>query len=471
MILRSRSIPSLAALGVAACAVGPGPIAPSAATPPEYLTPTPIPVAAEGPWWAGFQDPVLDQLIDRALADNVEIGIALARLDEALALLDASRAGLFPTVDAGVSANIQSTLDGGAAGSGSADGGFGFGFLPDIFGRQRGVIEEARARADAQAFIVEDTRRLTAAAVADAYVELRRSTARLELLDTSLELQRQTLEIVQQRFEAGLSADLDVRRAESDLSRTQAQRGTLSLAQARARYALAVLLGQAPGAGLMLGEEEAAIIPSFVAGPEAGVPADLVRRRPDLRVAEADLAGAAAAIGVATAELYPVLSLSGSLSGDLGSADIVDAIVAQAGAAIDLLLFDAGERRAEIRAAEAGAQAAALAYRQTLLDSLSEVETNLVAIRSFQDRREQLGLAVTSSEQAFEQLNALYREGLATFIDILDAQRTLIGSRESFVDSEADLAAAIISLYASLGAPTAPADASASAANASPPAL
>src|SRR5690606_31730904 len=152
------------------------------------------------------------------------------------------------------------------------------------------------------------------------YIELRRSTARLALLDTSLELQRQTLDIVRQRFEAGLSADLDVRRAESDLARTEAQRGTLSLANARADYALAVLLGETPGAALDSGPADAPI-PVFAGGPQAGVPADLVRRRPDLRAAEADLAAAAAGVGVANADLFPVLSLSGSIDGDLDSGD------------------------------------------------------------------------------------------------------------------------------------------------------
>lgn len=452
-----RSVASLAALCAAACAAGPAPAPvalPGDMIPPAYQTPMALPEAGDGPWWSGFNDPVLDGLVEQALADNVEIGIALARVDEAAALLAASRAGLLPTVDAGASASIESTLNGGAAGSGGASGGVGIGFLPDIFGRQRAIIEQARARADAQGFLLEDTRRLVAAAVADAYVELRRSAARLELLDTSLELQRQTLEIVQQRFEAGLSADLDVRRAESDLSRTQAQRGTLALAEARARYALAALLGLPPGANLGFAPANAPI-PAFAGGPAAGVPADLVRRRPDLRAAEADLAAAAAAVGVERADLYPTLSLSGSLDADLAGSSLVDAIVAQAGAAIDLVLFDAGRRRNEIRAAEASARAAALRYRQTLLDSLTDVETSLVAIRSYEDRREQLGEAVRASEQAFDQLNALYREGLATFIDILDAQRTLISSREAFVDSEADLAAAIIALYAALGAPTA----------------
>lgn len=326
-------------------------------------------------------------------------------------------------------------------------------FVPDLFGGRRRQIEQAEATAAARRFDVGDVRRLTAAAIASRYIELRRSRARLGLLDTSLELQQQTLDIVRQRAEAGLSADLDVQRAASDLARTRAQRGSLDIAEAAALHDLAVLTGRMPGT-LDLPPAGETAIPQFGTGPVAGVPADLLRRRPDIRAAERELAAATAAIGVATAELYPAFSIPGSVTADLGSADrLVGDTVARVGAAVSLPVFDAGRRRAGVDVAEARAEQALLAYRRTLLEAVGEVENALVSIRAVEARTAELERAVAASEQAFDQLDALYREGLASFIDILDAQRTLIDSRETLLDSQADHALAVVDLYRALGAP------------------
>jgi len=441
---------SLAALAVAGCALGPDYERPAVPEPQAYLTELELPEGGDALWWRGFEDPTLNALIEDALADNLDIRIALSRLKEAEAGVTAARSDLFPTLDGDLQGRVS--VDGDGDTTDSADAGLIFGYAPDLFGRRANAVKRARALADSQALAVEDIRRLTAAAVADRYIAYQRSAARLELLDTSLELQSQTLEIVRSRFEAGLSADLDVRRAEADLSRTRAQRGSLTEAQARARYALSALLGRAPEAGgLGLAGETA--IPAFNGGPGLGVPADLIRRRPDVAAAEAELIAATAAIGIERADLYPSLRLPGSVSADLGSSAGSD-LVASLSAILDIPLLDAGRRQAELDAAEARAQTAALAYERAVINALTEVEGALVSIRSLRDRRDELAKAVTASEQAFDQLNALYREGLATFIDILDAQRTLIASRESYVDSEAALAQAIIALYAALGAQT-----------------
>lgn len=444
----------LSAALLAACAAGPDYRPPEFDLPPAYLNTAELPAGSEALWWRGFNDPELNRAVERTLEANVSIGAALARVDAAEAGVRAARAGLLPVLDASASGDASGSLSGDGSTDSGGEAGLSFSFLPDVFGGQRRAIEAARADARAQSDLLDDARRLAAAAAADSYVEVRRTAARLELLDTSLDLQQQTLEIVRLRFEAGLSADLDVRRAEADLSRTRAQRGTLDLARARAEYALSILQGEGPASGVGAPSGEA-LVPAFSGGPPVGVPADLLRRRPDLRATEAQLAAATAEIGIEAASLYPSLSLAGSVTGEIGGAQsIADTAFGLVGAAIDLRVFDAGRRRAGVAAAEARAREALLAYRQTLLDSLTEVETALVAIRAFEDRRAQLENAVTASEAAFEQLNALYREGLASFIDILDAQRTLIGSREAYVDSEADLAGAIIDLYAAIGAPT-----------------
>lgn len=432
------------------CAVGPDYAPPEIDLPAAYATSLERETATQERWWLGFEDEALNALIAEALEENLDIEAALARIEEAGALVRAERSDLFPRIDGFAQWTGETTLSGDGGSSDSAFAGGAFSFVPDIFGGQRRRLQAARARADADIYFSADVRRLVISEVALQYVALRRSEERLALLETSLELQDQTLEIVRGRFEAGLAADLDVGRAFADLARTRAQRGPLEIARAQAAHALDVLLARPPGGDILSNAEDG--IPAFSAGPPAGVPADLVRRRADVRAAEAELIAATADIGVEAADLYPSLSLPGEISADISDAsNIADPVIGVLTASLDAPLFDAGRRRAEVRAAEARARAALADYEQTLLNSLREVENALVAINSFEDRLKELESAVEASERAFEQLNALYREGLATFIDILDAQRTLIASREAYVDSQADLAAAIVALYAALG--------------------
>ena len=445
----------LAGWALSGCAMTESPPVPplSVATPPAWTNPVET-GAVDAAWWTGFQDPQLDGLVSEALSANRDIAAAIADLAAADALSDAARSDLYPALDAAAGADIAGDFDGDTDAGGAVAALFGW--TPDLFGRTQARLDQAEAQAAARAFALQNIRRLTAASVARRYVELERTQVRLVLLDTSLELQRQTLEIVRRRFEAGLAADLDVQRAAADLARTRAQRGTLEIAAASAANQLAILLARTPGEADLLGGAEPDV-PRYAGGPAAGAPADLLRNRPDLRAAEASLAAAAAAVGVERADLYPSLSLPGRITADIGNgASLAEAVLVSLSASLDIPLLDGGRRQAEIAAAQARLDSALANYEQALLESLAEVETALVAIESTRARRDELATAVTASEQAFEQLDALYREGLASFIDILDAQRTLIDSREAYVDSEADLAAAMIDLYEALGAPANP---------------
>lgn len=442
------------AVALSACVAGPDYAPPAAPEPAAYTrSPSLEPAAppAEGPWWAGFGADGLNTLIETALGQNLDIRQGAERLAAAEALAGAARSDFLPTVDAGASATARTD------GDETAGARLDLSQVIDVNGRLRRAEERARAQVMAAQFELEDIRRLTAATAASLYVDARRARARLALLDASLELQQRTLDIVERRAEAGLSADLDVRRAAADLARTRAQRGALELQQARARNALSVLLGQVPGRALTGLEPEGdapadALGLSWDAAIPVGAPADMIRRRPDLRQAEARLMAAVAGVGIEQADLYPALRLPGSISADFSNGP-GDDLAASLSAVLDVPLLDFGRRQAEVTAAEARAAEAALAYEQAVLRALEEVETGLVAIESVQARLADLDIAVAESERAFEQLNALYREGLASFIDVLDAQRTLIGSREALVDSEADLAAAIIDLNVALAAP------------------
>jgi len=441
-------------LGLAACAVGPDYQRPELLTPARYAGPslgdTGKP-ASPAPWWRGFEDETLDDLIRSALENNRDLEAARARLEEARSLIGAEKAAFLPGFDAEISGSATRELDGPQRTSENAEAAGLFSFVPDLFGRTRRSVEAAEAEAQARAALLADLERTTVAAVAATYVEVIRTEARLALLSESLALQQRTLEIVEQRSGAGIAPSLDVKRAEADLAQTRSERGRLEIARSEALNALAVLTGRHVGA---LNLDRRTDVPDFVDEPAVGAPIDLLRNRGDLRAAEAFLAAATAEIGVETADLYPSLRLPGSVAVDLTDpAGMTARSVAQISAVLDLPIFDGGARRAEVGAAEARAREALVVYEAALLQALSDVEQSLVAVRARAARQKDLAEAIAASRESFEQFNALYQEGLASFIDVLDAQRTLISSRESFVDSQADVALATIRLHESLGVP------------------
>lgn len=440
----------VSALAVTACAAGPDYMPPATPEPDAFsrtLDESSGAVSAST-WWSGFEDPTLARVVEAALEANLDVAQSAQRLAAAEALLGAAGSDFLPTVDGGASYALRST------GADSAGASLSLSQVIDTNGRLRRAQERAAAERLAAQFSLEDIRRLTAASAATLYVDLRRARTRLALLDTSLELQQRTLDIVEQRAQAGLSADLDVRRATADLARTRAQRGALELQEARARNGLAVLIAEVPGQPLAVLANEGdasteALDLGYRAALPVGTPTELLRRRPDLRVAEARLVAATADIGIQAADLYPSLRLPGSINADFYDG-LSTNLTASLSAVLDIPLFDFGSRRAELTAAEARAAEAALGYQQAVLSALEDVETGLVAIESVQARLADLEIAVDEGERAYGQLNALYREGLASFIDVLDAQRTLIGSREALVDTQANLASAIIELNLAL---------------------
>lgn len=444
-MMRRSAMLSLSLLGLAGCAT-------TAVEVPEAVIDAPVAYAADLPpagidavWWQAFSDPVLDELIARGLAANLDIAAARDRLRAAEALLEAERADRLPSVDVAAEAGVE--LDDGGARSPASAGLFGS-FNPDFSGRLRAEIRAAAARYAEADYLRADQRRLVAAAIASQYVEYRRTGAQLELLEESTDLQRQTLRIVTLRFEAGLSANLDVRRAAADLAQTQARLGLIEIARAQAGNALAVLLGEAPGRLAIAPVGEGSTIPDYGAGPPVGQPANLLRRRGDVLAAEARLTAAAAQVGIEQADLRPSLTVPGSiLIGDGTVGGVFSQFLASLGAALDLPLFDGGRRRAEVDAARAELDASLAEYRQTFLQALGEAENALTAIDAYQQRAEALAEAIEQSETALGQSNALYREGLASLFDVLDAQRQLISSRQSLLDNEADLANAFIALH------------------------
>ena len=414
------------------------------AVPEKYAEQLP-PAGLEDDWWKGFADPALDELVARGLAANLDIAAARDRVRSAEALLRAERADRLPILDGTAAASLE--LDNGGS-SVTASAGLIGAFDPDFSGMLAAEVRAAAARYAEADYLRADQRRLVGAAIARQYVEYRRTGAQLELFEQSTELQRQTLRIVTLRFEAGLAANLDVRRAAADLAQTEARLGLIEIARAEAEHGLAILLAEPPGTMEIRSDNAAPMIPKFEVGPAINTPANLLRRRGDILAAEARLVEAAAQVGIERADLYPSLIIPASIILGDGSIDgLLGNFLASIGAALDLPLFDGGRRRAEITAARAELDAILSEYRQTFLLALGEAENALVAIRAYQERGASLDEAIEESETALEQSNALYREGLASLFDVLDAQRQLISSRQSQLDNEAEIANAYIALH------------------------
>ncbi|WP_157265705.1 efflux transporter outer membrane subunit [Azohydromonas aeria] len=468
-----RALPALLlALAATGCAwrAGPDYRAPEAELPPRYgpAADCAAPAAAV-PWWRGFGEPALDALVAQARARNLEISAAAARIDEARALLRVAEAGRRPEVsgEAGLSRQQRLAGSGGGGSSGSGEAGGGdsrtgaaasllLAWSPDLFGGRAREVEAAGAELRRRQALGADLERVVVAEVVRAYLALRLARAEQALLDEALRTQERTVEIVRVRRQAGLASALDLNRSLAEAAATRARLGRLLLAQESARQALALLAGEAAQEPDPAGAAGAAGVPRWDGDAQSSVPLARLRCRPDLAAAEANLARASAEIGVAEAQLRPQLSLPGTLSASaagLGSG-AARAVVAGLSVTLRVPLFDAGGRRALVDAARARAQEALLAYRQTVLAALGEAETALAALEGARLAEAASAQAVQASEQAFVQARVLYREGLTTLLDVLDAQRSLIANREALAGARADAARAVADLHAALGAGT-----------------
>ncbi|HSH43082.1 MAG TPA: efflux transporter outer membrane subunit [Arenicellales bacterium] len=417
--------------------------------------------SADGPWWQHFSDPVLGQLVSRGLRDNLDINTAMSRLREARAAARGVVAGTGPSLDASGEAGIETRHESGdgddddSETGGSARAGLSGVWEIDLFGGLARSREAAWARVARQQALAHEARRLSVSAIATAYIELRAAERRRDLTERALELQQQTLSLVSSRVDSGLAPALDRVRARAQVSSLKADLGPLRADVDDFRNALAVLLAEPPGAVDELLVERAGVIPASGAGRPVGVPADLLRRRPDIRAAELQLAVATAEIGIAAAELYPRLTLPGTISvgwTGIGEGSVVTSVLASLSALVELPLYDGGRRQADITAAEERLVQASLAYRQTLLQAIQEVEAALAGYQGAWQRRQALADAVENNRLAYEQSRELYRQGFVNFIDVLDSQRTWNGSLQDLALAERDVGLEIVNLYTALGA-------------------
>jgi NodT family efflux transporter outer membrane factor (OMF) lipoprotein len=323
----------------------------------------------------------------------------------------------------------------------------------DIFGRVRRSVEAADAEI---AFAIEDRRDVLVTLLSEValnYMDLRGFQRQIAIAQKNLETQRRSLDLTRRRAAGGFVSGLDVANAEADVASNESRIPLLEQNVQQVIYSLSVLLGREPGA--LLNELTAeAPIPATPPAVPVGLPSELLRRRPDIRRAEANLHAATARIGVATADLFPRFSLTGSL-GTSGSQpkDLVnwDNRFWSIGPSVSWPIFDAGKIRANIGVQTAIQEQAIVGYRSTVLIALQDVENALIAYAKEQQHQVALVAAVTANRRAVDLATQLYTQGQTNFLDVLLAQRSLLGSEDALVQSERTMATNLISLYKALG--------------------
>jgi NodT family efflux transporter outer membrane factor (OMF) lipoprotein len=323
----------------------------------------------------------------------------------------------------------------------------------DLFGGVRRSVEAGDANIDASVENRRDTLVTLLGDVAKNYIDLRGFQHRLAVAQSNLKSQQESLELTKVRFQAGLASDFDVARAEAQVNTTAAQIPTLESSLKQAAYRLDLLLGLEPGA-LSMELSNDAPIPALPPEVLMGLPSELLRRRPDIRRAERQLAAATAQMGAATADLFPRFSLTGS--GGLQSFSASDWFTSgsrfwSVGPAVRWPIFDAGRIRANIEVRNAQQEQALRQYEKAVLSALQEVENSLVNYSKEQARYQSLVEAVAANRRAVEMANELYVRGLSDFLNVLDAQRSLLSSENDLAQSEATMASNLVSLYKALG--------------------
>ncbi len=461
-----RILPALliAAIPAACAPVGPNYQRPTIATPGAYASLAGgAPAVAGDPtlaeWWRVFNDPALDDLVARALERNHDLRIAAARVREARALRGAADSALLPRADAraGVTRSQRSGTLPNAFGSDDPttlwSAGLDAVWEIDVFGGTRRSIEALERDLEAS----EEARRAVgvtlAAEVARTYVELRALQQRITVGERAVAAQQETLDLTASRAAAGIAPEIETEQARAQLAARQGRLPPLRAAARRAAFRLGVLAGEHPDALL----ESLAAAREIPRPPDAipvGLPSELLRRRPDIRRAERQLAGATARIGVETAALYPSFSLTGSAgfqSAELASLLDSSSRFWSIGPSIQWRLFDRRETRRRIEAADARAEQALLAYEQAVLVALEDVETSLTDLRYEQERRADLARAVDAGQRAVDLATERYRGGVGDFLTVLVNQRELYDAQDQLVQSEADVTRAVVLLYKALG--------------------
>ncbi len=487
MLRRGAVLAGLLLLG--GCTVGPDFTMPEWASPvswfagPKEKTPparsVPVAEPIDPNWWTLFHDPTLTALEHRVAGENLDVRVASVRLAESRAQLGVVRASEFPSFnangsytrqkasDVGVFANAPNPLGANGAQGNRTGGvrsshlsafdvyqvGFDASWELDLWGGVKRSVESANATLQASAEARRAALLSSLAEVARDYVQLRGVQARLDIARDNLQTARQSLQLTQQRAAGGVTTDLDVANASAQVSSTAAQIPQLQQQEAELINALSLLLGQGPNA-LRAELVEPKPVPPVPPEVPVGLPSELARRRPDIRQAEAQLHAATADIGVAVANFYPKVTLSGSLGlQSLQPWQLFDLNARQysAGPGITIPIFQGGQLRSTLQLREAQQEEAAVNYQKTVLGAWHEVDNALTAYQAEQARRAELMQAEVQSRRALELARSRYQQGVADFLQVLDAERNLLSIQQQLADSTTTVSVNLVALYKALG--------------------
>jgi NodT family efflux transporter outer membrane factor (OMF) lipoprotein len=417
-------------------------------------------------WWKVFQDPVLDSLINTAYAENPTLHVAGLRVLEARALLGYAEGTLFPQHQAitgdimsnGLSKNDSVYTPGMDRYYPRASLGFEAGWEIDFWGRFRRSIEAADAALNAEVANYDSMLVALTAEVARVYITIRTFEERIRIAEENVKIQQQSLKITTVNFENGNTTELDMQQAKSLLYNTEAAIPVYRLGLRQAQHGLSILLGQAPRQIDILLQGEA-VIPDAPATITVGLPADLIRRRPDIQQAEFLAMAQCAQIGVAESALYPHFSLIGSVgfsaidSGDksLNNFFKSDSIGFNFGPAVQWDILNYGRLKNQIRAQDARFEQAIIQYQQVVLDAAREVEDSMTAFKETNEQTALLGKSVTAARRAAEISRLQYREGVVDFQRVLDTDRYLTGQEDAYIKAKGDIALSLVALYKALG--------------------
>jgi multidrug efflux system outer membrane protein len=407
-------------------------------------------------WWKEFDDPVLGDLIASVLKANLDVRAAIARLDQARAVFDETRRDQYPTVTVGASIDRREQAVPGLSDepvdTTTYRAGFDAFWEIDLFGRIRSAVRAAAANAQGFDAALDDVRVTVASEAARNYFELRGIQQQMAVTERSLANARETLRLSQVRRDAGIGEEQDVASARARVAAVESNLPPLRSALAERQHRLAVLAGVRPG--------ELAVdlaprpYPTLAKALPLGDPASLLRRRPDVRIAERRLAAATAREGVAAADLFPRVTVSGVLGFLAGRGSLFGTSDSRQWAVTPSLTwagFDLGSARARLRGTEAVTRETLASYEQTVLRALEETENALVAYREQQQRLVSLVDQARESGRAATIARVRYKEGLVDFLELLDAERTELQAQEGVAQAEAGVFTGVVGIYKSLG--------------------
>jgi multidrug efflux system outer membrane protein len=444
----------LAATSVAA--VGPDYHRPDVVSPVAWKQAAPTGALPRGEWWKAFHDPALDDLEVRALNANQNLAAAAARVDQARAAAGIARSAYLPSVALGASANrarTSETTDNKfpVADTTTYRGALDASWELDLFGRVRRLNEGARAEAVASAADFENVRLALTADVAATWFSLRALDRETSLVNDGVALRRKALDLVSSRQRSGAGTDFDVARAETELASTEAEAAALANRRAALQNALAVLVGAAaPAFDLSTPNAQLSTSPTI----PAGIPSELLERRPDIAAAEAALASANARIGVAKAAFFPAISLTGSFghaSGDIDRLTNSDSRLWSIGPSLYLPIFQGGRNKANLARSRAAFDENVAVFRQRVLVAFREVQDALTATQLLADQSAAQDRAVAAARRAGELAQKRYDAGFVNYFEVIDAQRTVLASERAATQLGAQQLVNSVALIKALG--------------------